>query len=255
MTATDNQPLFVEEFEMRFIEEAAEHLKKMEEKSSTYKFHPNHIDVFMKGRLLNEMTKKTLFRMKSMTSEEIRQYLTASSEQFISHMPWPRVEIVRELFWEKFWHPKTPPTSFSEMGRMHHNYFLKSFHSYWRYYRNFKEALDIIAQDFENGFIETAENRKSEEVPKFKLNTSLSVAELAYLFKALHEYGIIESKTKTDIYRFVCENFSSKQKDTIQEKSFANKFINPEFNAIDRWQEIFYNLGAIAKKNKEKQTN
>lgn len=251
MTAPISDLFFVEEMELRFIQEAIEHRKRREENPSTYKYRLNHFEVFMRKTLLNELTKKTIFRMKSLSNSDIQEYLTASLAQFTSHRPWARLENIKAMFWTQFWHPKTPPTVSIDMNKEYYMYFMHSYRGYERYFRDYKEAIELIAQDFENGFLETAESQQPSDAPKFKLNTNLTVAELAYLFRVLYEKGIIESKNKTDICRFVCENFSSKQKDTIQEKSLYNRFNNPEYNAIDHWQEIFYQLGEKARQDKK----
>lgn len=89
-------------------------------------------------------------------------------------------------------------------------------------------------------------------VPSKKLKTNLTVKELAYLFRALHDEKIIESRQKTDIFNFIADNFSSKQKDEISANSIKNAFDTPDYNAVDFWQEKFTHLMQKAKKDKEK---
>ncbi|HAZ04502.1 MAG: hypothetical protein A2W95_10560 [Bacteroidetes bacterium GWA2_40_14] len=72
------------------------------------------------------------------------------------------------------------------------------------------------------------------------------------MFKALHTEGIFDSKHKTDIFKFIAENFSSKQQDDISVNSIKNHFDNPEFNAVESWHEKFIHLVQQAKKDKEK---
>jgi hypothetical protein len=89
-------------------------------------------------------------------------------------------------------------------------------------------------------------------VIKNKLKTNLTVREIAYLFRALYEEGIIESKHKTDIFNFIAESFSSKQKEDVSANSIKNAFDVPDFNAVDFWHEKFIHLMQRAKKDKEK---
>lgn len=85
-----------------------------------------------------------------------------------------------------------------------------------------------------------------------RLKTNLSVKELTYLFRALHDEKIVESRQKTDIFNFIADNFSSKQKDEISANSIKNAFDIPDYNAVDFWQEKFTHLMQKAKKDKEK---
>ena|SRR5690554_715102 len=87
---------------------------------------------------------------------------------------------------------------------------------------------------------------------KNKLKTNLTVKEIAYLFRALYEEGIIEAKHKTDICNFIAESFSSKQKEDVSANSLRNAFESPDFNAVDFWHEKFIHLMQRAKKDKEK---
>lgn len=89
------------------------------------------------------------------------------------------------------------------------------------------------------------------ELPKNKLKTNLTVKEIAYLFRALYEEGIIEARRKTDIFNFIAESFSSKQKEDVSANSIKNAFDIPDFNAMDFWQGKFTHLMQRAKKDKE----
>ena len=99
--------------------------------------------------------------------------------------------------------------------------------------------LDITSIHFENP-------------TRTKLKTNLTVKQIAYLFRALYDEGIIESKHKTDICNFIAESFSSKQKEDVSANSLRNAFESPDFNAVDFWHEKFTHLMQRAKKDKEK---
>lgn len=107
------------------------------------------------------------------------------------------------------------------------------------------EYLDQLVNLIDSFSFETA------SVPSKKLKTNLTVKEIAYLFRALHYEGIIEARQKTDIFNFIAESFSSKQKEDISGNSIKNAFDTPDFNAVDFWQEKFTHFMQKAKKDKE----
>jgi hypothetical protein len=61
-----------------------------------------------------------------------------------------------------------------------------------------------------------------------KITTQLSVAQLAYILKVMHETGLITATSQWDMFRFVQENVGSKRKDTISAQSLNNKYYNVE---------------------------
>jgi len=86
-----------------------------------------------------------------------------------------------------------------------------------------------------------------------KISTSLSIPELAYLFKLLKEENIImipEGKAE-EFYRIIADTFSSKQKDSISPSSFKNNFLDkyPVNKVINYWHEIFIHMTQRAKKD------
>ena len=109
-------------------------------------------------------------------------------------------------------------------------------------------------QDFKRGYLGSFADFSLQNnlQPNQKLKSTLTVKEIAYLFRALHDEGIIESRQKTDLFNFIAENFSSKQKDEISANSIKNAFDTPDYNAIDFWQEKFTHFMQKAKKDKEK---
>lgn len=52
---------------------------------------------------------------------------------------------------------------------------------------------------------------------------SLSVAQLALLFDLLREEGIIEGSSKREIEHFIADNFTSKRRENISQRSLHNK--------------------------------
>jgi hypothetical protein len=59
-----------------------------------------------------------------------------------------------------------------------------------------------------------------------KIETTLSVGQIAYLFKLLVENNIISNKTNSNIIHFISENFTTKKSESISFSSLSNKFYN-----------------------------
>ena len=87
-----------------------------------------------------------------------------------------------------------------------------------------------------------------------KIPTDLSVDKLAYLFRVLCDGKVMQPKVETDMYRAIAALFSSLKKDDISEKSIKNKFVTPEIQAVQYWDEGFAQLQRIAKKNYDELT-
>ena len=99
-----------------------------------------------------------------------------------------------------------------------------------------------------------APNTKTETKPTItKVDTNLTVPQLAYLFRALVDEDLITPKQKTDLFKAVSEIFKTKGTETISSSSFKNHFNSPESNAIDFWQGKFTHLMQRAKKDKSKE--
>jgi hypothetical protein len=88
-----------------------------------------------------------------------------------------------------------------------------------------KEEIYYLEKIWES---KPAANKKDSSIDQNKITTQLSVAQLAYLFKIMHETGIITVKSQWDIFRFLQENVSSKRKETISAQSLNNKYYNVE---------------------------
>ncbi|MEI6750266.1 MAG: hypothetical protein WCM93_14005, partial [Bacteroidota bacterium] len=84
------------------------------------------------------------------------------------------------------------------------------------------------------------------ELPK--IPTDLTVAELAFLFRALHDAKLMKPFHDEDLYRVIAAFFSSRNKEDISPKNIKNKFLSPDINAIDFWETGFSKLLKIATK-------
>ncbi len=99
-----------------------------------------------------------------------------------------------------------------------------------------------------------APNTKTETKPTItKIDTTLTVPQLAYLFRALVDEKLITPKQKTDLFKAVTEIFKTKATESISPDSFKNKYDAPESKAIEFWQEKFTHLMQKAKKEKSKE--
>lgn len=81
-----------------------------------------------------------------------------------------------------------------------------------------------------------------------RLKTKLSVGELSLLFRILHEEKLFEIDSNADLYRFLSENFSTKQANTISDKSIKNKFLSPDNTSINNIDALLVNLRQQLKK-------
>jgi len=92
----------------------------------------------------------------------------------------------------------------------------------------------------------------SEEavLPKIKIN--LSVAELAYFFRAMYDLGIIPQQFKTEVCKFIAVSFQTKQSEDISWRSVKNHFDAPTSKAMETCFEKFAHLMQKAKKDRGK---
>ena len=92
----------------------------------------------------------------------------------------------------------------------------------------------------------------SPEITSDKLKTTMSVPEISLLFRLLHDLKpeIFETESKTELYRWLSENLSSKRtgKNDLSENSIKNHFNSPDSNAIDFWKKHFFTMQASLKK-------
>lgn len=243
----------VEELELRVSIEAVEYHHKISELWQTYTFDPLYFKRFMEGPLLSEFVQTIYKRTQHLNNNEINKYLTVSLSQFKTHSPALRFEAMKEQFWKDYWGDNEMGT-FTDLGDYDKKYFTHVFKWYEKHFHLFREATEQALDDFKKGYLGSFADFAAQQhvQPKQKLKTNLTVKEIAYLFRALHDEGIIESRQKTDLFNFIAENFSSKQKDEISANSIKNAFDTPDYNAVDFWQEKFTHFMQKAKKDKEK---
>lgn len=68
-----------------------------------------------------------------------------------------------------------------------------------------------------------------------KVKFKLSVAQLSFLFRMLFDAGLIDTKVKEDLYRFISENSESKRSNNISTNAIGN-----DFNSIDKATATFW---------------
>ena len=76
----------------------------------------------------------------------------------------------------------------------------------------------------------------------YKIETSMSVAQTAYLFKLLTKSGIITNKVQMDILHVLSEKFRSKKSDSISFDSLHNKYYNVEDRTKESVREMLKEL-------------
>lgn len=242
----------VEDLENKILNAAAEYYIKFT--NGIVEFDPAFFSRLLEGPQLNDFVQTTFEKIQHLNNQEINKYLTVSMSQFKTHQPALRFEILKEMFWDKYWFPNEVPQHYSKMSEHQLKYFEHVFFYYDKHFYLYHEAAEQVFQDFKKGYLGTfadfAIPNTAQSKPKLK--TNLTVKEIAYLFRALHDEGIIESRQKTDLFNFIAENFSSKQKDEISANSIKNAFDTPDYNAVDFWQEKFTHFMQKAKKDKEK---
>ena len=79
------------------------------------------------------------------------------------------------------------------------------------------------------------------------MSTDLSVAQLGYFFGLLSQVGIFNTKSQTELFRFIAVNFKTKSTNTISEGSIKNKFYNVEATTINKIREKIFELLNLAK--------
>lgn len=75
-----------------------------------------------------------------------------------------------------------------------------------------------------------------------KIETSMSVAQTAYLFKLFNKAGIVTNKTQMDVLHVLSDKFCSKKTDQISFDSLHNKYYNVEDRTKESVKELLTNL-------------
>ena len=69
--------------------------------------------------------------------------------------------------------------------------------------------------------------------PTIKIKTSFSVKQLSYFFFVLVQCGILQPKNNTDIFRLICNNFTTERTDKMTFQSVKNSFYSAESSIVD----------------------
>jgi hypothetical protein len=77
---------------------------------------------------------------------------------------------------------------------------------------------------------------------KLKIQTSLSVAQLAYFHKLLVDVGAITHSNQRDVIRFIADNYQTSKTKDISTDSISSKFYNIEPSTIDSTKDLIINL-------------
>ena len=242
----------VEDLENKILDAATEYYINFT--NALAEFDPQYFSRLLEGPQLHNFVQTTFEKTQHLNNQEINKYLTVSLNQFKTHQPKLRFEFLKKLFFQKYWIPNDMTEHYTRIPEHQSKYFEHVFYNYDKYFHLYHEAAEQILQDFKKGYLGSFADFAVQQntQPQQKLKTNLTVKELAYLFRALHDEKIIESRQKTDLFNFIAESFSSKQKEDISANSIKNAFDTPDYNAVDFWQEKFTHFMQKAKKDKEK---
>lgn len=85
---------------------------------------------------------------------------------------------------------------------------------------------------------------------RFKVNTILSVPQLAYSIRLLKEAGIITNQNQTELIRFFSQYFSTPRNKNLSSESLRIKYYNNDRSSVRFVQEILDKLMEHTKKEK-----
>lgn len=247
-----NMVYLLEEFELIVITKMVDYIKTCNNPAEDLKVKNDYFGKHIKESLLVELVDRIRAREDNMSKEEILKWLTISCNQF-QESPASRFEILQEKYLKQYFTPYRVPGEGNDLENSLNN-FVNALNGYIKHYPNFVEVTCLSLDSYKKKYygLDINSNTSQPSKPKKKLKTNLTVVEIAYLFRVLYDKKIIDSKYKTHIYKFIAENFSSKEKDDISPKSLKNAFDTPDYNTIDFWQEKFTHFMQKAKKDKEK---
>ncbi|MBL4653431.1 MAG: hypothetical protein JKY53_11325 [Flavobacteriales bacterium] len=92
---------------------------------------------------------------------------------------------------------------------------------------------------------------KLQKLDFAKIEAKMTVPQLAYLFRAFDEIGLLNPKNKTDYGKLAEAAFKTTKTDGIKTKSFNNKYRELDDKVLEFWQEKFLHLLDEIRKNKE----
>ena len=75
-----------------------------------------------------------------------------------------------------------------------------------------------------------------------KIETTMSVGQMAYLFKLLMENGIISKKIQANVLHFVADNFTTKKSESISYSSLNNKYYNIDDSTKSHVKSLLFNM-------------
>lgn len=82
------------------------------------------------------------------------------------------------------------------------------------------------------------ESSRSVNPLSHKLRTPLSVNQLAYFCKVLHDLKVIQSNNQTDVFKFIAENFETPNSKDISMQSLRSKYYIPDAKTKEAVKEI-----------------
>lgn len=106
-----------------------------------------------------------------------------------------------------------------------------------------KKAVSEVIHAYEN-----ATSLLTGTPSVFKLKTTLSVNELALLFRLLDTEKLFTYIHKTELFRFISSSFNTAKQDNISEASIKNKFLSPDYTALSNLDALLVNLRQNLKK-------
>ncbi|MEO6301601.1 MAG: hypothetical protein ABIP51_00385 [Bacteroidia bacterium] len=80
------------------------------------------------------------------------------------------------------------------------------------------------------------------EFEKPKIQSGLSVAQLAYFFKLQVDASIITHKNQRDIFRHIAENYQTSKANEISAESLSNKFYNAESSTMNVLKDYLFQM-------------
>jgi len=116
------------------------------------------------------------------------------------------------------------------------------------YFLSLKKEVDINininVQDYR-----TIPTNGTDSVTQQKIETDLSVSQLAYLFRLMYEVGMLKVYNQTDLLKFISINFKTNNTQAISTRSLRSKYYNIDSATRDSVKKLLENL--LAKLNVE----
>ena len=241
----------LEDFEMLVIKKMVDYIKACDNPAEDIKAEHDFFGRNIKDSLVKELVETVRARQQEMTTDENYNWLIISNRQF-KESPTLRFDDLQVKYLKQYFSPYKVPDDGQELQDSL-RYFVEALNRYIKHYSTYVDVVQHSLEEFKKEYYGLKPNSNSQQnvPPKKKLKTNLTVKEIAYLFRALESVKIIESNQKTDIFNFIAESFSSKQKEDISAKSLKNAYTTPDLNAVDFWLQKFGDCKEKARKDKE----